>query len=117
MAEWLFDKGGHPCLILDGNCVRDKGGYVIGWIIDPNVYSSTGQHIGWLEGGIIYDINNFPLVFSRNHTGSLPYNPGLTGTSSMPGFTGTTGRPGFQGTRGKPGRSNSWSKNDPLDYF
>ena len=32
MAEWMFDRSGRACLILDGDRVRNDHGSVIGWI-------------------------------------------------------------------------------------
>ena len=116
MAEWLFDRNGSTCLILDGNRVRSDRGDVVGWINGSNVYSLHGQHIGWFEGGVIYDSSNCALAFSRNRTDSLPSVPGLGGTPGMPGFAGTPGRPGFTGTPGTPGRG-GWSKQNAKEYF
>ena len=117
MAEWLYNSRGFPCLIGDGTKVRDPRGYVIGWINGPHLFSSHGRHIGWVEGGVFYDINNSPLLFSRSHTNYQPTQPGLTGSASMPGFASPPGKPGFQGTRSAPGRSQNWSTQDPERYF
>jgi len=117
MAEWLFNSKGFPCLILDTHMIRNNKGYVIGWLNRPNVFSSHGVHIGWFEGGVVYDITNCPLLFLRNHTSYLPGTPGLTGTSAMSGFATPPGKPGFQGARTRPGLAQRWSNEDPLSYF
>ena len=78
MAEWLFDRNGSACLILDGDRVRGDRGDVVGWINGSNVYSLHGQHIGCFEGGVIYDSSNCVLAFIRNRTCSLPSVPGLS---------------------------------------
>jgi hypothetical protein len=117
MSEWLFNSKGTPCLILDGIYIRNDHGYVASWIFGPNVHSSKGEHIGWVEGGVFYDIQNRPILFTRNHTAYLPTKPGLTGTRSMPGFASPPGRPGVIGTKGRPGLSQSWSTYNPPDYF
>jgi hypothetical protein len=116
MAEWMFDRRGHTCLILDEDCVRNSHGGVIGWIHGSGVYSLNGRHIGWYDGGVIYDSNNRVLAFTANPTGSLPNMPGLSGTPGLPGFSGIPGRPGLSGTPGRPGRG-GWSSHDPRDYF
>lgn len=96
MADWMFNRRGQACLILDGDHVRSRRGKVIGWISESNVYSLGGAHIGWFDGGVIYDSRNSALVFTSNHTGYLPSLAGLGGTPGMPGFSGVPGRPGFQ---------------------
>lgn len=116
MAEWLFDRSGSACLILDGDCLRSSGGVVVGWICGSNVYSLRGQHIGWFDGGVIYDSNNCAMAFSHDGTGSLPSVPGLRGTPGMPGLAGVPGRPGISGTPGRPGRG-GWSRHNASEYF
>jgi hypothetical protein len=36
MAEWMFDRNGQACLILDGDRVRNASGVVVGWISRSN---------------------------------------------------------------------------------
>jgi hypothetical protein len=116
MAEWMFDQSGSPCLILDGDKIRNDGGSVVGWIYGSNVYSLSGSHVGWYEGGVIYDSNNSALAFTRNCSGSLPSRPGLSGIPGMPGFSGVPGRPGLSGVPGRPGRG-GWSMHNAKKYF
>ena len=52
-----------------------------------SVYSLNGTHIGWFDGGVIYDAQNCALAFTRNRTGSLPSVPGIGSTPGMPGFS------------------------------
>ena len=116
MADWMFNRRGQACLILDGDRVRSRRGGVVGWISGSNVYSLCGAHIGWFDGGVIYDSSNSALVFTGNHIGYLPSSPGIGGTPGMPGFSGVPGKPGFYGTPGMPGRG-GWSCEDPEHYF
>jgi len=95
MADWMFDKRGRPCLILDGNQVRSRRGAVVGWIEGGSVHSLRGAHIGWFEGGVIYDSRNSALAFARRHSAHLPSEPGLSAEPAMPGFSGVPGRPGL----------------------
>ncbi len=73
------------------------------WISDNNLYNRIGQHVGWYEDGIFYDRNNRVIGFTRDHTGHLPFTPGIGGTPGMPGLGGRPGRPGFSGIPGRPG--------------
>jgi len=116
MAEWMFDQMGNTCLIFDGDKIRNDGGDVVAWISQNNVHSLTGNHVGWYEGGVIYDSDNSALAFIRNCSGSLPNRPALSGTPGMPGFSGVPGKPGLSGVPGKPGRG-SWSIYDATRYF
>src|SRR5262249_43812905 len=110
------NKSGVASLILDENRVRDSDGQVVGWLSGTNAYSLNGEHVGWFEGGVLFDSNNGALAFSRNHTLSLPSTPGLSGMPGMPGFSGVPGRPGFSGAPGRPGRG-GWSQHDASQYF
>lgn len=116
MAEWMFDRHGKACLLLDSDRVRSGSGQVVGWINGRNVYSSNGRHVGWFDGGVIYDNANRALAFTAGRTGSLPSVPGLCGTPGMPGFSGTPGRPGLSGSPGMPGRG-GWSEHNAAGYF
>ena len=116
MANWMYDKNGRPCLILDGETIRNDGGIPAGWISNGNAYSLRGVHRGWFEGGVIYDDRNSALAFTSNHSGQTPSTPGLAGTPGMPGFAGTPGRPGLTGAPGRPGRG-GWSVRDASSYF
>jgi len=116
MAEWLFDKSGNARAILDHNKIRDSRGEVVAWMTGENLYSLGGSHMGWVEGGVIYDCDNCAIGFTRNRTGSLPSVPGLSGVPGMPGFSGVPGRPGFSGIPGKPGRG-GWSNRDLEHYL
>ena len=116
MAEWLFDRHGKACVIWDDTKIRDNRGKVIAWLGGNNVYSLSGRHIGWFDGGVIFDSTNSALAFSRNRTTGLPSSPGLSGTPGMPGFAGTPGRPGHSGTPGRPGRG-GWSSQDAATYL
>ncbi len=116
MSDWIFDRRGHPTLILDSDCIRSNRGQVIAWISRDDVYTLHGRHCGWFEDGVLADSSNRVLGFIRDATGHLPSTPGLSGTPGTPGFAGRPGRPGLSGTPGKPGRG-GWSNEDLTSYF
>ncbi|MHC1697564.1 MAG: collagen-like protein [Geobacteraceae bacterium] len=116
MAEWVFDKNGTATIILDNDCLRNNSGSVVAWIAGQNIYSMNGNHIGWFNGGVFYDSNNNVLGFIMDSTGSMPYQPGTSGTPGMPGFSGRPGRSGFGGAPGRPGYG-GWSSCDLKTYF
>lgn len=115
-ADWLFDKDGAACLILDGERVRDDYGDVIGWIKAGNVYLLHGEHVGWFEGGVIYDGINCALTFTRRRMGYLPSEPRLAADPDLPQLAPPPVFPQLEAAPGKPGRG-AWSRHDVFDYF
>ena len=59
------------------------------------MYSSRGRHIGWFEGGVVFDSRNRALVFG-SWTANLPRLPGLFGAPRLPHFGGVLCSRGFQ---------------------
>ncbi|WP_436226701.1 4-fold beta flower protein [Cupriavidus necator] len=86
------------------------------WINGSNVHSLRGAHAGWFSGGVVYDGTNGALAFTADHTGSIPFQPGLAGTPGVPGFAGRPGRPGLAGAPGRPGYY-GWAKAEASTYF
>jgi hypothetical protein len=112
----MFNSHGSPTLILDGDCIRNRSGQVVAWIKDENVHSLGGVHLGWFAGEVIYDKHNRALLFTEDHTGHIPFSPGLSGTPGMPGFSGRPGKPGYCGAPGRPGNA-GWSDANAGTYF
>lgn len=116
LAEWFFDQAGAPCLILDESRIRNGRGVVVGWVNGSNVYLRHGQHVGWFEGGVIYDSTNCALAYSRNRTGYLPSGTAVRGGTALPALPEAPPSPQFAVPPGKPGRG-AWSRHDPGNYF
>lgn len=116
MAEWLFDEAGTPCLILDGNRIRDEGGAVIGWAEAGHAYLLHGQHVGWFEGGVLYDSTNCALAYGRNRTGYLPGGAAARAAPALPAFAAAPPLPALDKAPVRPGRG-AWSPHDPGMYF
>jgi len=72
----MLDRHGRAEMILDGDWFRSAGGAVVGWINRNTAYSLRGAHVGWDEGGVLYDGPNRAIGFSRAATGHLPSRPG-----------------------------------------
>lgn len=117
--EWIFDQGGYPTLILDGDCLRDAQGHVVGWISNKDVYTLYGIHAGWYENGIFYDSWNRQLGFLKNSVsvGSYPSLPGISGVPGLPGFMGKPARPGLSTPPGRPGPAGTWSGEELGAYY
>lgn len=117
MAEWLFDRSGAPCLIVDGNRIRDDRGAVVGWIHGNNAHLIHGQHVGWYEGGVLCDGMNCALAFSARRTAYLPHVPRVAEPPALPRLAAapeTT--PDFAAAPPRPPRGD-WSRHDPFGYF
>ncbi len=89
---------------------------MVAWIAGESVYSTQGHHIGWFEGGVLYDSGNRALGFLARATGHLPSRPGTGGAPGFPGFAGKPGKPGFGGVPGRAGYG-GWSAHDAASYF
>ncbi|WP_242920932.1 4-fold beta flower protein [Pontibacter liquoris] len=116
MADWIFNKSGNATMIYDSDCIRNNRGQVVAWLYGNNIYSLSGQHKGWFDGGVFYDSNNKAIGFLSNSTGYLPSRPGISGRPGMPGFSGKPGRAGFSGVPGRPGYG-GWSVHNFENYF
>lgn len=114
--EWFYDKNGYAVFFVYGDRIISRDGKNLCWVIGDCIYSlKGGQHIGWIEGGKVFDISNRILAFSRNANG-LPYKPGLKGSPGCPGIPSKPGKPGIGGQFGRPGY-NGYSTYDAIDYF
>ena len=49
--------------ILDEFCLRTTAGEPVGWVFGLSAFSLRGEHIGWFEGGIFFDVDNRMLGF------------------------------------------------------
>lgn len=116
MTEWLFDRDGVPCLILEESRVRSRRGLVIGWLDTDKVHLLHGEHIGWYEGGVIYDSTNSALAFSRHRTGYLPGVPRVSTAPTLPTLAAAPALPGFEIPGSKP-RRGDWSRHEASRYF
>ena len=85
-------------------------------MVNNNVYSLNGKHIGWFEDGVLYDSNNNAIAFLRDASGYLPGRPGTSGVPGIPGIPGRPGKSGFSGTPGRPGKG-GWSNKTIKQMF
>ncbi len=115
MAEWIHDRRGHPQIIVDGDRFLDRSGInTIGWIHGTSTFTLTGQHAGWYENGVLWDIRNHCVGFKTEATGDMPTRPELVETRPMPDIGNSPRRPVFAGAPVRP-EPGEWS-NIPVDY-
>jgi hypothetical protein len=115
MSEWIYDRQGRPQIIVDGDRFLDRSGInTIGWINGISVFTLTGQHAGWFENGVLWDIRNRCIGFTMEATGDFPTRPDITETRLMPDIGKRPRSPTLADTPIRPERCD-WS-NIPLDY-
>jgi hypothetical protein len=116
MAEWMYDRRGSACLIIDRDRIRDRTGSPVAWISRGSVYSRRGRHVGWYEGGVMYDDQNRALAFTRNRIIRLPSTPELIPPPDLPMFSSVPTRPVFSYAPKMPPRG-GWSSEDAAMFF
>ena len=116
MVTWLYDESGDPSLILDEYCLRSPAGRPAGWIFGLTVFAINGEHMGWFEDGILYDVANHKLGFVPGARGLGTRAPALGPTPPMPPLGK---RPLVPPLRGRPARppERGWSPHRLLHYF
>lgn len=110
---WFYDRFGSPEILFIENTQLfiNKNGKNLGFVKNNVVYNYKGIHRGWLENGIIRDLNGFCLGFSRGYTDSpspitpIPQIPPIKPIPQIP-----TTKPIPQIPRLKPIKKFSWSQ-------
>jgi len=115
----FFDRFGAPKLrMLDNQRLVSVGGKSVGFISGPHLYNYRGQHVGWLEGGIMRDLNGHTVAFGENPADSprpfLPFKQ-FKPYPSVVEFEPF--RPFRQAPRFKPFKSYGWSPISPITLF
>ena len=115
----FYDRCGSPTLrLLDNERLVDFDGHSIGFVDNVLFYSYDSNHVGWLEGGIIRDLNGHTVAFGENPTDSLrPYLP-YKQYKPYPGYVEYEPyRSDKQYPNLKPFKSFGWSPLFPIELF
>ena len=115
MLTWVYDESGCAAAILDEFCLRNAGGSTVGWVFGVSVFSLKGEHIGWFEDGVLYDVENKVLGFIPSAKG-LTRKPVLVPAPVMPPFTKRPCAPTLRG-RSIRLRGSGWSTACLADYL
>jgi hypothetical protein len=116
LATWVYDEIGCAGAILDEFCVRNLSGDTVAWVFGVSLFSRTGEHIGWCEEGVFYDIDNCVLGFLPDAKGPVPDMPGLASEPAMPRFSKRPCVPTLRG-RSVRGRGQGWSSRCLSSYL
>jgi hypothetical protein len=108
LVTWVFDEIGCPGAILDDFCIRNLSGNTVGWVFGLSVFSLKGEHIGWYEEGVFFDIENNVLGFIPGSPGLTLDAPGLAPEPALPVLSKRPCVPGLRGRAARPARK-GWS--------
>lgn len=109
MATWVYDEIGCAGAILDDYCIRNLAGNTVGWVCGLSVFSLKGDHIGWFEDGVFYDIYNDVLGFISGATGLVLELPARASEPAAPPFSKRPTMPTLRGRTARPPGS-EWSR-------
>jgi hypothetical protein len=108
LVTWIYDEIGCAGAVLDDFCIRSLGGHTLAWVFGLSVFSLKGEHIGWYEDGVIFDIHNNVLGFIPGAAG-LPLDaPALAPEPALPAFSKRPHVPTLRGRVARPS-GHRWS--------
>ncbi|MES2899229.1 MAG: hypothetical protein V4723_05835 [Pseudomonadota bacterium] len=108
MLTWVYDEIGCAGAIVDEYCVRNLSGEAVAWVFGVSLFSLKGEHIGWCEDGVFYDIDNRVLGFIAGAKGLEPDMPALVPEPSVPKFSKRPYVPTLRGRSARPA-GRGWS--------
>jgi hypothetical protein len=95
--------------MLDEFCIRNLAGDSVGWVFGLSVFSLKGEHIGWFEEGVLYDVHNKVLGFVPAAKGLLLDGPALAPEPAMPALSKRPCAPTLRGRSARPCGGGGWS--------
>ena len=102
LVTWVIDDIGCAGAILDEFCIRNLAGDTVGWVFGLSMFSLKGEHIGWYEDGVFYDIENNVLGFIAGAKGLQLDAPALAPTPPAPAFSKRPCVPALRGRTARP---------------
>ncbi len=105
----LSDQQGRACIRLYNDWfVAYTEAKHLGWLgVNGSVYNDNGEHIGWLNNGVLQDESGKRVADDRG--------------TMLPGMAGIPGRPGIKGFSGtshsKYGVTSTWSDKTVDEFF
>lgn len=88
----------------------------MGWVFGVSMFSLKGEHIGWFEDGVMYDIQNNVLGFIPGAKGLALEMPALGPEPVMPALSKRPYVPGLRGRAARP-RGTGWSASCLASYL
>jgi hypothetical protein len=116
MVTWIYDETGCAGAILDEFCLRSRQGRPLGWVFGLSAFSLAGQHLGWFEDGVLYDIDNAVLGFVPDAGVPGLALPGIVAAGLLPELGKRPQVPMLRGRRARPARG-GWSAHGLENYL
>lgn len=116
MVTWIYDEMGNAGAILDEFCLRSNDGTPVAWVFGVSVFALKGEHIGWFEHGILFDVDNNKLGFVAGAIGLGGATPQLAEPSRLPRFAKRPYVPALRARLARPG-GGIWSGHRLADYL
>jgi hypothetical protein len=116
LITWIYDDIGCPGAILDEFCIRNLAGHPVGWVFGLSMFSLGGEHLGWAEDGVFYDIDNRVLGFVPGATGLALAAPALAPEPPLPVLSKRPCVPGLRGRSSRPA-GKGWSTSSLASYL
>lgn len=116
MVTWMYDETGTAGAILDEFCLRSTDGTPLAWVFGVSVFALKGEHIGWFEHGVLFDVDNNKLGFVAGAIGLGGASPQLADAPPLPRFAKRPYVPALRARLARP-VGGSWSCHQLADYL
>ena len=116
MVTWIYDEMGSAAAILDEFCLRSLDGVPLAWVFGVSVFSIRGDHIGWFEHGVLFDVDNNRLGFLQGALGLGGKSPPLQAAPALPPFSKRPCVPALRARLARP-QGGAWSSHRVTDYL
>lgn len=116
MVTWLYDETGQAGAVLDEFCVRSIDGAPQAWVFGVSVFALKGEHIGWFEHGVLFDVDNRKLGFLSGALGLCGTIPPLADAPPLPVFSKRPNVPTLRARLARPAAA-GWSEQRLADYL
>jgi hypothetical protein len=116
---WFYDKHGAPTIrLLENDRLVDHQGRNLGFISENKIFNVHGKHRGWLEHGMIRDLNGLCVAFSRGASDSpRPLLPILQINTLLTRTQPPSPSSGQERPKRKPAKGYNWSALTPKSLF
>jgi hypothetical protein len=108
LLTWVYDEIGCAGALLDDFCIRNLSGETIGWVFGLSLFSLKGEHTGWFEEGVFYDVQNKVIGFVPGAPGLRLEQPALAPEPPLPAFKKRPYVPSLRGRTSRPA-GKGWS--------
>lgn len=116
LLSWIYDDIGCAGAILDDSCLRKLCGHPVGWVFGLSVFSLDGEHLGWFEDGVLYDLQNKVLGFVAGAAGLRLAAPALAAEPPLPVLSKRPRVPSLRGRSSRPA-GKGWSATSLASYL